>query len=262
MLLPDGLEPQLLSQVYWKQKKAFLLDEDTYEEWALFAVTEGRFYYKIGGEEGEAEFGHLVMCPPGTPFGRQILEPLSFHFYRFDWNMPPAGPLPVLLPLMDRTRLASTYSYLEKLSARPADEVKTARMDHLLKDLWLMAQLEAETAHSKQRGYAETDSAIEAAARTIRQHAFERMMFKPLSEGMGLSPVQFTRRFQAAYGQSPIDYLTSLRLQKAQSLLLESELTIEQIAEQCGYENGFYFSRMFSKKMKVSPSAYRKSHRI
>jgi transcriptional regulator GlxA family with amidase domain len=85
---------------------------------------------------------------------------------------------------------------------------------------------------------------------------------KQLSSGLGISPVQFTRRFQAAYGQTPIDFLTSLRLQKAQALLLETELTLEQVADQCGYENGFYLSRMFSKKLNISPSAYRKSHRI
>ncbi|NOU94788.1 helix-turn-helix domain-containing protein [Paenibacillus sp. LMG 31456] len=262
MLLSSCLEPLVISQVFWKQKKAFQLAEDRYEEWVLFAVTEGRFQYRIGEAEGVAGFGDLVICPPFMLFEREVLEPLSFHFYRFDWSTAPESQLPVVIPLMDRSRLASNYHYLERLSAQPADDVKLARMGHILKDLWQMAMIEADQVRTKHRSLIETDACIEAAARKISEKAFGRVVLKQLSEELGQSPVQFTRRFQAVYGQTPMDYLTSLRLHKAQTLLLETELTLEQIAEQCGYENGFYFSRMFNKKIKVSPSAYRKSHRI
>jgi len=56
--------------------------------------------------------------------------------------------------------------------------------------------------------------------------------------------------------------LTSLRLRKAQSLLLETNKTLEDIAEKCGYKNGFYFSRRFSKKLNISPSEYRKNNKL
>ncbi|MDF2960449.1 MAG: AraC family transcriptional regulator [Paenibacillus sp.] len=264
-MLPESrLEPVLVSQVYWKQKKAFQLAEDIYGEWVLFAVTEGRFRYGIADKEGEAVFGDLIICPPHTLFKREIIDPLSFHFYRFDWNetQNPTALLPVKVSLSDHIRLSSTYYYLERLSAQPADENKQSRIGHLLKDLWQTACMEAEWNQAKPYSHSGSDTAIEAAAHKLRQQAFGKVELKQLSTELGLSPVQFTRRFQAVYGQPPMDYLTSLRLQKAQALLLETELTLEQIAEQCGYDNGFYFSRMFTKKMNVSPSAYRKSHRI
>ncbi|TDF93295.1 helix-turn-helix transcriptional regulator [Paenibacillus piri] len=264
-MLPSRLEPLIISQVYWKQKKAFQLAEDVYVEWVLFAVSEGRFSYRIGEAEGVAGFGDLVLCPPHTPFARTVREPLSFHFYRFIWQTAGISETPLALParisLMDHSRLRSTYSCLEKLSAQPADDARLARAGHYLKDLWLSACIEAEQGDRQQRA-GETDAAIEAAASSIRRLAFGQVALKRISGELGLSPVQFTRRFQAVYGQSPMQFLTSLRLEKAQTLLLETSLTLEQIAEQCGYDNGFYFSRMFTRKMNVTPSAFRKSHRI
>jgi len=58
-----------------------------------------------------------------------------------------------------------------------------------------------------------------------------------------------------------MDYLTSLRMRKARKYLLETDKTMEDIAESIGYQNGFYFSRIFKKKVGVTPSAFRKKHR-
>ncbi|WP_436244961.1 AraC family transcriptional regulator [Paenibacillus sp. LjRoot56] len=44
-------------------------------------------------------------------------------------------------------------------------------------------------------------------------------------------------------------------------LLQETTLTLEKIAEACGYASGYYFSRVFSLHMSMSPSQYRKLHR-
>ncbi|MCZ8523462.1 helix-turn-helix domain-containing protein [Paenibacillus mucilaginosus] len=51
-------------------------------------------------------------------------------------------------------------------------------------------------------------------------------------------------------------------MQRARTLLLETSLTLDEIADRCGYENGFYLSRIFSRKMRVPPSVYRKIHRV
>jgi transcriptional regulator GlxA family with amidase domain len=45
-------------------------------------------------------------------------------------------------------------------------------------------------------------------------------------------------------------------------MLLETNYPLDHIAEQCGSENGFYLSRVFSKKFEMSPSAYRSTHQM
>jgi AraC family transcriptional regulator len=74
----------------------------------------------------------------------------------------------------------------------------------------------------------------------------------------GLSRFQFTRAFKQATGVPPSQYLTSLRVQRAQELLRDANLGIEDIARLVGFSGVTQFSRWFSKALSVSPSVYRK----
>jgi AraC-like DNA-binding protein len=107
-----------------------------------------------------------------------------------------------------------------------------------------------------------SDPLVQGALHYFQEHACDPMSIKETALRLGLSPVQFTRRFQTAAGTTPIRYVTSLRLKKAQTLLLETNYTLDNIAEKCGYLNGFYFSRVFSAQKHMSPSQYRKLYRI
>ncbi|HEY0826808.1 MAG TPA: AraC family transcriptional regulator, partial [Bacilli bacterium] len=100
------------------------------------------------------------------------------------------------------------------------------------------------------------------AAIIIQEQAYEFISLKRLADSLGLNPVQFTRRFQSAYHITPSQYLKNIRMHRARSLLTETDLTLDQIAGRCGYENGFYLSRVFSQTMKMSPSQYRRTHQV
>ncbi|MGM9929479.1 MAG: helix-turn-helix domain-containing protein [Bacillus sp. (in: firmicutes)] len=66
--------------------------------------------------------------------------------------------------------------------------------------------------------------------------------------------------FEKVTGLTPIRYLTKYRISKAKELLTASELTISEISEAVGYQDSFYFSRVFKNLTKVSPSQFRKAH--
>jgi transcriptional regulator GlxA family with amidase domain len=83
-----------------------------------------------------------------------------------------------------------------------------------------------------------------------------------LSDLLGLSPVQFTRRFRKSYRMTPSDFVRSLRIRRAAELLLDTDMTLDQIASRCGYENGFYLSLVFAKSMGMRPSTYREKNRV
>ena len=56
---------------------------------------------------------------------------------------------------------------------------------------------------------------------------------------------------------SPSDYVITLRIQKAQSMLAQTDLRIKDIALACGFENEYYFSNFFKKHTALSPTAFR-----
>lgn len=79
-----------------------------------------------------------------------------------------------------------------------------------------------------------------------------------LARQAGYSPDHFTRVFQQVLNQSPQAYIVQQRVSRAQQLLLESSLTVTQIADVLGYESVYFFSRQFKEKTGLSPSAYRR----
>lgn len=80
-----------------------------------------------------------------------------------------------------------------------------------------------------------------------------------LAKKFGLSRVHFYNRFNEAFETSPADYLLNLRLAKALNLL-QSPLTISEIAFQCGFSSPGYFTKVFSQKYSQSPKAYQRMH--
>ena len=77
-------------------------------------------------------------------------------------------------------------------------------------------------------------------------------------EMSGLPERSFNRRFFRATGQSPMDYVQSLRLEEAKQMLETTDLSIEALANEIGYEDPSSFSRLFRRKTGATPAQYRK----
>jgi transcriptional regulator GlxA family with amidase domain len=74
----------------------------------------------------------------------------------------------------------------------------------------------------------------------------------------GLAERTFKRRFQAATGMAPLEYVHALRLEESKHMLETGEEPIEAIANEVGYEDAGYFSRLFRRKVNLTPAQYRK----
>ncbi|WP_225218884.1 helix-turn-helix domain-containing protein [Fictibacillus norfolkensis] len=246
---------------YWDHIEEFILSEDTYPHYSVFCIMDGTFDYKVLGESGQAEFGDIILCPPNIPLKRKAFTPLQFHFFQFSFKGLDEEHMPVgLLKLKDEVRLSTTYERLINIAFDESVQSNKWKA-HLLSDLFQTYSMENHLGTLEDEPKIH-DHIIHKALDHINKHAFSDMTIKALSQELNLSPVQFTRRFKESLGVLPVEYLTSIRLRKARTLLLETDYTIEDIAVRCGYNNGFYFSRIFSKKMKMSPSLFRRTHKI
>lgn len=269
MYRPRELAPKTLFLNIWNNKAQFEKDEDQCAEWMLFIIASGSFRFQIGKHEGVAEKGDLLLCPPTVFLRREMIRPASFIVQRYIWNAAAHEirdgeqlmPSPVgKSSIRDKYRFASTYEYLAMLSRR-TDPLALDRRDFLLQDLWQQYEWEWETERRESRA-APDDPLMRKVEAILKESAFETISLSQISAAIGLSTVQFSRRFHKMFGMNPSEYVSELRLDKARSLLQENRLTLDEIAVQCGYSNGFYFSRVFSQKMHISPSEYRQSYRI
>ncbi len=89
----------------------------------------------------------------------------------------------------------------------------------------------------------------------------EHLDLDALTSMLMMSQRNFNRRFKAATGTTPIQYLHEQRLTEAKDLLRNSNLSIGEIAYRVGFSDLSYFTRQFRKRSGVTPSQWRKSVR-
>ncbi|RKN85244.1 AraC family transcriptional regulator [Paenibacillus ginsengarvi] len=249
---------EIKDHIYWRSKEQFMLDEDTYDYYTLFAVEDGSFRYEIGSHQGEAKFGDLVLCPPGVAFKRKTIQPLSFHYVTFVWVISQPAEVTTFpegkITIADTARLTSTYRYMRHCINRRDSK-------HYIKDIW--HQHARELGMHKRTEPRQTESTLlNQALCHIHENVYEYLNLGELAAKLDLTPVQLTRQFRSAFGQTPSEYITELRLRRVCRLLEDTSLNLDQIAGQCGYENGYYLSRVFTRKKAVTPSQYRKAHQV
>lgn len=93
----------------------------------------------------------------------------------------------------------------------------------------------------------------------MNQHYNEPLSIGQLAQMANISPKYFADLFKKTYGQSVMDYLTDLRINRAKRYLAESKERLRDIALKVGYSDEFYFSRKFKKEVGVSPSDFVKN---
>ena len=99
---------------------------------------------------------------------------------------------------------------------------------------------------------------IVQAMQYIRQHFATLESISQIADACNISHEHLTRCFRKETGQTPLQYLTKLRIEHALSLLLNTSDSIEQIAMNCGFQNGNYFAKVFRKYMQCTPEEYRR----
>lgn len=264
-----GYVPKLTYFRHHVHLEQFFQSESIQDEWLIFAVENGSFYFEINGHQTTASFGDLVFCPPGVVFRRVVISPITLFVFRMSWrddegnemDLAELGSLPVgKISLRHTERLMSDYDALKAYSLQ-GDRWSMVRRSHYLHHLWLMYCEEAEELWNEEP-HQTVDATIRQATKLIQAQAFERFSLNAIAASLGISRMQLCKKFHAELGTTPMKYLTSLRLEKAKALLAETDLTLDQISECCGYQNGFYLSRVFRNNCLVTPMQYRKSHRL
>ncbi|MDT0234855.1 AraC family transcriptional regulator [Curtobacterium sp. BRB10] len=120
----------------------------------------------------------------------------------------------------------------------------------------LMAQLCAE-----QVAGATALPVVDAARDYIVAHPAEPMTVAQLAAMARMSPSHFAAQFRKRVGVSPLRFQTQVRMGRASELLLTTANSVEAIARAVGYDDPFYFSRVFRSVHDVAPTVYRERAR-
>ncbi len=94
-------------------------------------------------------------------------------------------------------------------------------------------------------------------------NVLDRLYYRPLdieqlAAECNVGRDRFLHLFTKSVGMPPQKYLTAVRMKNAKRYLAESDMTVAEIAERCGYPDSMYFSRIFKKHSGLPPTEYRK----
>ena len=98
---------------------------------------------------------------------------------------------------------------------------------------------------------------IEQSIAYMREHLDQPLPVAKLAALANVSPSHFFALFKRRTGCAPMDYFTHLRMQHACRLLGATSASVKEVAAALGYEDPFYFSRVFKLVNRVPPSQYR-----
>ncbi|MCV2869460.1 helix-turn-helix domain-containing protein [Defluviimonas sp. WL0002] len=103
-----------------------------------------------------------------------------------------------------------------------------------------------------------TDAAISDCQAWIANSYDQPNPVEAMVSRSGLNARTFSRRFRAATGYAPIDYVQALRIEEAKQALETDSLPIEEVSVAVGYEDAASFRRIFKRRVGLTPAAYRR----
>lgn len=96
----------------------------------------------------------------------------------------------------------------------------------------------------------------------VKNNISKKITLSDISWNLHCSTVTLTEHFKAEYGMTIMDYVLKKRMERAERLLLNSELSVREVASECGFSDDEYFSRCFKKTYGKSPKHWRRENAV
>ncbi len=97
---------------------------------------------------------------------------------------------------------------------------------------------------------------IKEAQRYVVQNMHRKITLEEVAELLHLHPNYFSRFFKKEMGETFVEYVTRMRMERAKELLAETNMTSDEVCESLGYESKSYFNKVFRIQYGVSPSEW------
>lgn len=124
---------------------------------------------------------------------------------------------------------------------------------------WFLEKMTAVTESIHNKKEEQSVSVVSKAKIFIRENYCSEISLDDVSKEMNISPYYFSKLFKEEEGVNFIEYLTSLRINRAKEMLGDKRKSVKEISISCGYADPNYFSRIFKKQTDMTPREYRES---
>ena len=229
-------------------------------EYLMAMAISGTAHYEVDGRHFSVGQGDLVFFPPKKAHTAKSdpEEPWEFYSAAFSVHADDEAHR-YLTSIPNHLRLPSRYD-CAALFSELVHEWEIRRFGYLIRCrsiieelLFIVIRNREEETQNKSAPHSVT---MHRVARHIASNAESTFSVGQLAEMVGLSTPHFRRLFKRVIGYTPVQYQHHVKVNKAKDLLLSGECNVSEAAYQLGFDNVYYFSRLFKQVAHVSPSEF------
>ncbi|WP_407272036.1 helix-turn-helix domain-containing protein [Radiobacillus sp. PE A8.2] len=225
--------------------------------------TEGSGWVEMNqGEKITIERQTLTIIPTGTPhrYGSDHTNPWSIYWFHLKGNdvneLLHAFQLTkptVIIPVSGFVKFVewfdSCYNIMTFKPFSIPDHIHAAQtIRHLISSIGMVAS----------RSNHKSEAYLEDAVNFMAAHIGKPLKLEAVATHIGLSKQHVIHVFNQFTGMPPIDFFLRMKMQRASQMLDLSTLSVKEVGAAVGYDDPYYFSRVFKKVMGSSPSHYRR----
>lgn len=259
---PLGQACYPLALGYYPAAAGHLMRRAAPEDHLLIYCSAGEGWLENADGRFEVIAGDLLVLPKGQAhaYGANAQRPWSIFWVHLDGALVedflrPLGKSP-RLRIGVQPRLRGEFDALLALRRQGLSLPHFIHAAHLLQSLLTSLALRPVRARLKSGGVLD----IEAVQALMREHLDATLNLDELAAQFRLSRFHFAKTYRALTGQAPIQDFIRLKMTHACRLLDQGYLEVRQVAEQLGYADAYYFSRLFKRVVGMAPSHYRALH--
>lgn len=232
----------------------YCISRNTLDWLLMIYICEGTLHLKSRGNSYTAGKDSIALLDCRTPQRYYCKDTVDFMWFHFCGSHSDAY---------------ADYLFEQQGVVFPPDSEQTLRFQHIFSSVQSISGNEhmisadihglLSTLATSQQHLAHHQS-LAPAVEYIRKNFAQPVSLDDLADQCCMSTSHLIRSFQRYLNCTPHEYLLSFRLNQSKKLLLSTSMSIEQIAEECGFNSASHFARSFRKNNGTSPSSFRHVH--
>lgn len=236
-------------------------------QFVFIYCTDGEGWYRIGEHTHAVMANQYFILPAGVPhaYGASQSAPWTIYWIHFKGDMAVYYAKDALYPMDirpgSRSRISDRIGLFEEMFAilKSGYSNENLRYVSSLFHYFLGSLRYVKQYRSANGDRHDEADVVEEAIHYMKENMEKRLSLQDMALHTGYSSSHFSALFRQKTGHSPSAYFNLLKVQYACLLLDTTDMRVNQICYKVGMEDMFYFSRLFSKIMGMSPKEYRKS---
>ena len=218
----------------------------------VYVLDGGAEYSMADGKRFSVRAGDCIYIPKGSVYTTQCSQTESFTHMTVNFELAQGEEF---FPTLVRRRLGNPVQF-EQLFSRLIHHWTVRHPFYHERCIGMLYELVYCLLNEIRLPGSPYLEKVQPARVYLDEHFKEDFELNGLAGLCGLSEPYFRRLFLRVFHETPAEYRRRLRISYAEDLLLSGSCTVSQAAQQCGYSDPAYFSRVFRKTLGVSPSQY------